>query len=175
MKILLIGPQGSGKSTQAKFLAEYLHIPYISTGDIFRQIASEDTGEGKRIKQIIESGNLVDDQTTANLLKLRLDQPDCQNGYILDGYPRNLEQKELVANLSFDKVLYISVLEDMVVERLLNRGRADDTDEGIRKRLNLYKEQTQPLLDLYKNQEILVEVDGRGDIQTVQNEIKKSI
>lgn len=175
MKILLIGPQGSGKSTQGKILAENLGVPYVSTGDIFRQIASQDSEEGKNIKQIIESGNLVDDKTTAELVKNRIEQEDCSKGFILDGYPRNLEQVSLVPALNFDKVLYINVLEQEVVERLLKRGRIDDTEEGVKRRLNLYREQTQPLLDFYKSKDILVEVNGKGDIQTVQDEIKKSL
>lgn len=175
MKILLIGPQGSGKSTQGKLLAEFLQIPYISTGDIFRQIASLDTDEGRKIKQIIESGHLVDDQTTAELLQKRINETDCQNGFILDGYPRNLEQVRLVPDLSFDKVLYINVLEQEVVDRLLKRGRPDDTKEGIKLRLNLYRGQTQPLLDYYKNQGLLLEIDGKGDIRKVSDEIKKSL
>lgn len=174
-KILLIGPQGSGKSTQGKLLAEYLQVPYISTGDIFRQIASQDSEQGKKIKQIIESGNLVDDQTTAGLLKKRIEQDDCSQGFVIDGYPRNLEQVSLVPTLNFDKVLYINVLEQEVVERLLKRGRIDDTEEGVKRRLNLYHQQTQPLLDYYKSKGILVEVNGKGDIKAVQDEIKKSI
>ena|SRR3989344_313118 len=174
-KILLIGPQGSGKSTQGKLLAEFLQVPYISTGDIFRQIAAQATTEGQKIKQIIESGNLVDDQTTAKLLQDRIEKDDCNKGFILDGYPRNLEQVRLIPNLNFDKVLYINVLEQVVVERLLKRGRLDDTEEGIKLRLNLYTEQTQPLLDYFKSKGILIEVSGIGDIQTVQDEIKKSL
>lgn len=175
MKILLIGPQGSGKSTQGKMLADDLHIPYISTGDIFRQIASEDSEQGKKIKQIIESGTLVDDQTTANLLEKRIKAIDCRNGYILDGYPRNLEQANLVPNLDFDKVLYINIPEQEAIERLLKRRRTDDTEDSIRLRLNQYQQQTRLLLDYYKNLGILVEVSGLGDIQSVQDEIKKSL
>lgn len=175
MKILLIGPQGSGKSTQGKMLADYLQIPYISTGDIFRRIAAEGSEEGKKIKQTIETGILVDDQTTARLLGERIKQTDCQSGFILDGYPRNLEQVRLVSKLNFDKVLYINVSEQAVMGRLLKRGREDDTEGSIRLRLAQYKEQTQPLLDYYKNQGILVEVSGMGDIQKVQDEIKKSL
>jgi len=175
MKILLIGPQGSGKSTQGKLLAEFLGVPYISTGDIFRQIALQDSEEGRKIKQTIESGRLIDNQTTVALLEKRIKEADCQNGFVLDGYPRNLEQVRLVPTLDFDKVLYINVLEQEVVDRLLKRGRPDDTKEGVKRRLNLYHEQTQPLLDYYKNQEILVEIDGKGDIRKVQDEIKKSL
>lgn len=168
MKILLIGPQGSGKSTQGKKLSESLGIPYISTGDIFRKIAQTDPA----VKQMIESGRLVDDETTIKLVRERLTESDCQNGFILDGYPRNVEQAQAL-NLNFDKVIYINVSERIVVERLLNRGRVDDTEQGIKKRLNLYKAQTQLLLDLYEN--ILVEIDGTGSIEKVQDEIKKSI
>lgn len=175
MKILLIGPQGSGKSTQGKFLANYLKIPFISTGDIFRQISQEDTDEGRRIKQILDLGQLVDDQTTIGLIKKRLQDPGCRSGFVLDGYPRTLEQAEEVSDLQFDKVFYFKIPQEVVLERLLKRGRADDTEEAIKKRLELYFTQTQPLLDYYKNLGILVEIDGIGDIQIVQDEIKKFI
>lgn len=170
MKILLIGPQGSGKSTQGKILADYLKVPYISTGDIFRQIAKTD----QRIKQILDAGELMDDETTVKLVKERLAERDSQNGFILDGYPRNLEQAEKI-DLNFDKVFYIHIPEEEVLKRLLRRGRADDTEQSIKKRLELYYSQTQPLLDYYKRLGILVEVDGRGQIQAVQDEIKKFI
>jgi adenylate kinase len=174
MKILLIGPQGSGKSTQGKFLAEYLKIPYISTGDIFRNIATQDSDEGKRIKQILESGQLVDDETTIDLTKKRLQQEDCGNGFILDGVPRTIAQEENLG-VSFDKVLYLKVLKEVVLERLLKRGRQDDTEDLINKRLDLYFNQTESLLDLFRQKGILVEIDATGDIQTVQDEITKSI
>lgn len=171
MKILLIGPQGSGKSTQGKLLAKYLQMPYISTGDIFREIAREN----KRIEQILKAGELVNDTTTIELVKKRLDESDCKNGFILDGYPRNLEQAKKIPDLNFDKVIYINVPDEIVLERLLKRGRADDTEQSIRLRLKLYQSQTQPLLDYYKNQSLLVEIDAKADIQKVQDEIKKSL
>lgn len=175
MRILLIGPQGSGKSTQGKLLAEYLKIPYVSTGDIFRGIAAQKTTEGKRIKQILDSGQLVDDETTIELIKRRLKMDDCRNGFILDGYPRNLEQKDNLKELNFDKEIYFNVPEEVVLERLLKRGRADDTEQSIKTRLSLYKTQTQPLLDYYKSQGTLMEIGGIGDIQTIQDEIKKFV
>lgn len=175
MKILLIGPQGSGKSTQGKLLSESLKVPYISTGDIFRQISLEETDEGKRIKEILNSGQLVDDDTTASFLEKRIENNDCQNGFILDGYPRNLEQVKKISDLNFDKVIYFNVSEQVVLERLLKRGRADDIESSIKTRLNLYYIQTQPLLDYYRNQGLLTEVDGSGDIQIIQDEIKKFI
>ena len=174
MKILLIGPQGSGKSTQGKMLSDFLQIPYISTGDIFRQIALEDSEMGRRIKQIIESGQLVDDKVTASLLREKINSEDCQNGFILDGYPRNLEQATLV-DLNFDKAIYINVPDEAAEERLLKRGRIDDTRESIRKRLALYREKTKPLVEKYKNKGILIEIGGTGRIEKVQDEIKKSL
>lgn len=174
MKILLIGPQGSGKSTQGKLLSDYLKLPYIATGDIFRNLASQDSEEGRRIKQILVAGQLVDDATAIDLIKKRIHESDCQSGFILDGYPRTLEQIQKI-DLKFDKAFYLKLPQEVVLERLLKRGRADDTEEAVKTRLNLYYLQTQPLLDYYKNQDILVEIDARGDIQSIQDEIKKSL
>ena len=166
MKILFIGPQGSGKSTQASLLAEYLNLPKISTGDIFRKLS--------KVKEILAAGKLVDDETTAEIVKKRLQESDCQNGFILDGYPRNITQKELF-DPQFEKVIYLKVPDEELMKRLLARGREDDTPESIRTRLNLYYVQTQPLLNYYKNQAILKEVDGIGAVEKIQDEIKKSI
>lgn len=173
MKILLIGPQGSGKSTQGKYLAQFLNVPFISTGDVFRQISSEDSEEGKRIKQILDSGQLVDNQTTVGLVKDRISRKDCANGFILDGYPRNLEQAKSIEDLSFDKVIYLKLPQEVVMDRLLKRGRTDDTKESIQIRLNLYYQQTEPLLAFYKNKGVLVEIDGVGEIENIQNNIRK--
>lgn len=174
MKILLIGPQGSGKSTQAKLLAEYLNIPHISTGDIFRSLIRKNVGIGQVIKGILEQGKLVDDQTTSSIVRERLKEDDCKEGFVMDGYPRNLEQlKEF--DPEFDTVFYLNVPEEVVLERLLKRGREDDIEESIRQRLNLYYQQTQPLLDYYKQKNILIEISGIGEIQRIQDEIKKSI
>lgn len=175
MKLLLIGPQGSGKSTQGKLLEKDLHIPYISTGEIFRNIASTNTKEGRRIRQILDTGELVDDKTAIKLIKQRIQQSDCQNGFILDGYPRTRNQAYRVADLNFDKAFYLKLPQAVALERLLHRGRKDDTKELIKRRLNLYYQQTQPLLDYYKNKGILLEIDATGSIKAVQDEIKKFI
>lgn len=173
MKILLIGPQGSGKSTQAELLAKNLSLPKITVGDIFRQIASEDTPEGKRIKDILDKGHLVDDQTTSEIVKARLQEADSQQGFILDGYPRTVEQLQIF-DPGFDQVIYVNVPEDEVINRMTERGRADDTEDLINKRLDLYYQQTQPLLDYYKNLGILIEIDGRGSVEDIQQKIRGS-
>lgn len=167
-RILFIGSQGSGKSTQAKLLSEYLNLPVISTGDIFRKLASED----QRIKNLLDEGKLIDDQTTAKIVKQRLTEADCQNGFILDGYPRNIEQIQLF-DPKFDLVFYLNVPKNVVLDRLIKRGREDDTKELIERRLNLYFRQTAVLLDYYRNLGILHEIDAQKSIEEIQNEIQK--
>ena len=118
MKILLIGPQGSGKSTQGKLMSDYLNIPFIVTGDILREIAGSDTAEGKRLKEILESGNLVDDETVVSLIKGRLQKDDCKTGFILDGYPRTLEQAQSIEDINFEKAIYIKIPKEETLKRL---------------------------------------------------------
>lgn len=174
MKILLIGPQGSGKSTQAKLLAEYLKIPFISTGDIFRIMAEEGSELGQRVKNILNKGELMDDETASEIVRNQLSTPDLSRGFILDGYPRNLEQVQLF-DPQFDRVIYLNVPEEELLKRLTARGREDDSPEAIKTRLDLYYVQTQPLLDYYKNQGILTEIDGIGSIEDVQQRIRDSL
>lgn len=172
MKILLIGPQGSGKSTQAKSLSEFLKVPFISVGDIFRKISLEDTEQGKRIKKILEGGQLVDDQTTSEIIRETLKDRDYQNGFVVDGYPRTEEQLRSY-DPGFDKIFYLDVPEEEVIRRLLARGRSDDSYDLIKTRLDLYYKQTQPLLDYYKNNGKLIHIDGTGSIEKVQDEIRE--
>lgn len=169
MKILMIGPQGSGKSTQAELLSKFLNIPKISTGDIFRELSKEVSEEAKRVKEILSQGKLVDDETTAAIVRKRVQK---ENGFILDGYPRNIHQIELF-DPDFDKVIYLNVPRKEAVKRLLARKRADDSEELINKRLELYDLQTQPLLNYYQKQGKLVEVSGMGDINQIHYEIQK--
>lgn len=171
MKILLIGPQGSGKSTQAKLLAEYLKIPVVSTGEIFRKLSQEKIGFGQIIRTILDEGRLVDDQITYKIVKDRLSQPDCKMGFVVDGYPRNIEQLRLF-DPQFDRVIYLDVPEQEVIRRLMERGRSDDTQESIKLRLDLYHQQTQPLLDYYKRMGILIEIDGEKAKEEVSKEIR---
>lgn len=171
MKILLIGPQGSGKSTQGKLLSGYLKIPVISTGDIFRQLATESSDLANRVKQTISEGKLVDDSTTSEIVQEKLDEEGYKNGFILDGYPRNIEQ---INNFDpgFDKVLYFNLPKEKSVQRLLNRGRADDSEDLINTRLDLYYQQTEPILEYYKNQGKLLEINADQDIDQVWEEVK---
>lgn len=164
MKILLIGPQGSGKSTQGKLLAQFLGLPYISTGDLFREMGGE-------IKQILDQGKLVDDQTTAKIVEAKLNGEEYRNGFILDGYPRTMEQIKLF-DPGFDKVIYLDLSDKEATKRLLVRGREDDTEELIAERLRNYHRQTDPISDYYRQKEILKQIDGLGSIEEIQQRIR---
>lgn len=172
MKILLIGPQGSGKSTQATILSEKLGVPKITLGEIFRQITTQNSSEGRRVKQVLEAGQLVDDQTAADLIKNRLNENDVKEGFVMDGYPRTLEQANIFDPV-FDKVVYLNVPRREVIRRLTQRGRWDDTLELINKRLDAYYLQTEPLLDHYKQKGILSEVQGVGGILQIAQKIRE--
>ncbi|MBI3109738.1 nucleoside monophosphate kinase [Candidatus Daviesbacteria bacterium] len=166
-KILFLGAQGSGKSTQGKLLAQFLGLPYISTGDIFRAM----TGE---IKQILDQGKLVDDQTTSKIVEEKLREEEYRNGFILDGYPRTMEQIKLF-DPGFDKVIYLDLSDEEATRRLLARAREDDTAELIAERLRNYHQQTDPVLDYYQQKGMLKQIDGLSSIDRVQQRIRDAI
>ncbi len=174
MKILFIGPVGSGKSTQAQLLADKLGLPLVQTGDLLREIAQEETALGQKVKADIQNGVLVDDKTVAEIIKDRLSKDDCQNGFIVDVYPRTKEQLELF-NPEFDQVFYIEIPDQVVEERLLKRGRVDDTAEVIQTRLKVYYQQTQPLLDYFQKHGILTTISGEGAVEEIQQKIRENI
>lgn len=172
-----MGPPGAGKGTQAKFIAEHFKIPAISTGDIFRANVSEGTELGVKAKRYMDAGEYVPDEVTNLMVRNRIDEDDAQTGFLLDGYPRTLAQvEELDGMIEFtghrlDAVVCLTVDQDEIVARLLQRaqveGRADDTEEVIRRRQEVYLEQTEPLIAVYKDRGIVHEVDGLGEVAEV--------
>ena len=197
MKIILLGPPGAGKGTQAKSISNRYSIPHISTGDIFRKNISENTPLGIEAKSYMDNGQLVPDEVTINMVKDRLQQDDCKNGYLLDGFPRTVHQAEALDNFltereeSIDTALLIEVPKEFILERMTGRRvcpscgasyhikfnppandgkcdlcgsdviqRKDDTEETVKERLDVYENQTQPLIDFYKNKKQLSVVDG---------------
>ncbi|EIE97432.1 adenylate kinase [Saccharomonospora glauca] len=170
-RVVLVGPPGAGKGTQAAALSQRLGIPHISTGDLFRKHVGEQTPLGKEAKRYLDSGELVPDTVTNEMVRERLAEPDAKEGFLLDGFPRTTKQADVLGELltengsSLDAVIELKVPEDMLVERLLGRGRADDTEEVIRRRQQVYRSETAPLLEYYSD--ILVTVDGVGSIDEV--------
>lgn len=184
-RLLLIGAPGAGKGTQAVKLAETFSIPAISTGDIFRYNVKNETELGKLAKSFMDKGEYVPDSVTNDLVRDRLQQDDAKAGFLLDGYPRTAEQvTELDSMLesngtALDAVVLLTADTDEVVRRLLNRaleqGRADDTEEVIRRRLEVYEEQTAPLIDVYAARNLVVTVDGLGPVEEVTARILQAL
>lgn len=207
MKIILLGPPGAGKGTQAKSISNKYSIPHISTGDIFRKNISENTPLGIEAKKYMDNGQLVPDEVTINMVKDRLQEDDCKSGYLLDGFPRTVSQAESLQeflasrNESLDTALLIDVPRDFILERMTGRRvcpscgasyhvkfnpavdnkcelcgsevvqRKDDTEETVKERLDVYERQTQPLIDFYRDKNLLSVVEGTRAI----NEVFESI
>ena len=171
MRLVLLGPPGAGKGTQAAILSEKLNIPHISTGDLFRANIGEGTPLGKEAKEYIDAGKLVPTDVTARMVESRLNEEDAKNGWLLDGFPRTVEQAEILQDLlsrngqKLDGVLNFRIDEDVVVERMLARGRADDNEDTIRTRLQVYRDETAPLIDHYRD--AIINIDAEGDVDEV--------
>ncbi|MGO1538353.1 MAG: adenylate kinase [Leucobacter sp.] len=182
-RLLIIGPPGAGKGTQASKIAERYGIPAISTGDIFRANIKGATELGKKVQAVIDRGELVPDALTNEIVEDRLAQPDAKAGFLLDGYPRNVEQVRALEGMldgdALDAVVLLAADTNEVVARLLKRaeteGRSDDTEEVIRHRQAVYAEQTAPLIELFTARGILVAVDGLGSIDEVAERISEAL
>ena len=181
LRAVMLGPPGSGKGTQAKMIAEGAGVPAISTGDMLRQAVAEGSELGLRVKEILDSGALVDDETMADVIAQRLAAADAASGFLLDGYPRTIGQAETLDGIlerrqeRLDVVLQIDVPEDELIRRALARQRADDTEDVIRNRQRVYREQTAPLIDRFKAQGVLEAIDGHQTIEQVQLDIQERL
>jgi adenylate kinase len=171
MRIVLVGPPGAGKGTQAARLSERLGAPHISTGDLFRDNMKNETELGQQAQRYVDAGDLVPDEITVGMVKDRLAQDDAQEGFLLDGFPRNAAQAgELEKVLSeldqrLDAVLLFEVDDEELIQRLTSRGRSDDTEDVIRHRQEVYRSETQPLIEHYRD--LLVTVDAMGSVEDV--------
>ena len=185
MRILLLGPPGSGKGTQGKLLSERLGVPAISTGDILRAAVREGTPLGRQAQAIMAKGELVPDDLMIGLIRERVAQRDAREGFILDGFPRTVPQAEALEALlsgngqALSAVLNFSVPEPELVERMLQRaraeGREDDRPETIRERLRVYRDKTEPLIGYYRKKDLVVEVPGVGTIPEITARVESAL
>lgn len=183
MNLIILGPQGCGKGTQARLLAEKLNLIHISSGDLLRREAEKRTEKGKILAEILNKGSLVPFDTVLELLEPAIKNAD--HGFIIDGTPRDLRQAEHLdwflnqINKKIDYVIYLSLPREDSLERLLKRAkienRSDDTPESINRRLDIYQKETTPVIDYYRNKNLLIEIDGRPDIDTIHQDILKKL
>jgi len=181
MRLILMGPPGAGKGTQAKVIATHFTIPAISTGDIFRANVAGRTELGVQAQRYMDAGEYVPDEITNAMVRDRIGLPDAKSGFLLDGYPRTLAQVDELDDMlgsydyALDAVVSMTAAQDELVGRLLQRaqieGRADDTEDVIRRRQEVYEEQTAPLIRVYRDRDLLVDVDGMGEIDVVTHRI----
>lgn len=184
-RLLIVGPPGAGKGTQSARISQSFGIPAIATGDIFRQNIKDGSPLGLKVKAIVDAGDYVPDSLTNELVASRLDEADAADGFLLDGYPRTLEQVDYLGRLlsgkgqTIDAVIQLVADQDEVVTRLRNRaleqGRTDDTEDAIRHRQEVYVRETSSLIAVYRDRGLLVEVDGLGDIDEVSSRIASAL
>lgn len=184
MRIVFLGPPGSGKGTQAKLLSERTGIPAISTGEMLRAAVAEGTPLGQQAKAVMERGELVSDAIMTELVRERIRRPDAAQGFILDGFPRTVQQAESLAamlgnGLPLSAVLNFSVPEEVLAARLLERaraeGRADDRPETVRERIQIYREKTSPLVGYYRERGLLNEIDGVGSVPEISSRVARAV
>jgi adenylate kinase len=180
MKLILFGPPGAGKGTQASLIQDHYNIPHLSTGQIFRDAIKNETKLGKKVKFILDAGDLVPDETVVDLVAEEIKKDQYANGYILDGFPRTVAQAESFdeilneKNQSIDAFISLKVPEAELINRILSRDedRSDDTEEGVRKRLKVYENETRPVKEYYADKGMVFEVDGTGTIDEIFSRIK---
>ncbi|MBE9042360.1 adenylate kinase [Oscillatoriales cyanobacterium LEGE 11467] len=174
MQFIFLGPPGAGKGTQAQKLADFCQVPHISTGDILRQAVAAGTELGKKAQGYMTRGELVPEEVMLDLVRERLQMTDARAGWILDGFPRTVSQAEFLEELllqmekSCDGAINLDVPDEVIVDRLLGRGRADDTEDTIRRRLSVYREQTEPTIEFYRQRQCLRVVDGNRPVEEVR-------
>ena len=179
MRLVLVGPPGAGKGTQAVRLAERLDVPHISTGDLFRANLAQQTPLGQEARRYMDAGDLVPDSVTVEMVRERLTHDDAGKGFILDGFPRTLSQAAALSDLlaergeDLDAVVEFNVPEEELVQRLLGRGRTDDTEDVIRRRQQVYRQETAPLLEHYGDR--LVTVDAVGDVEEITDRVSDAL
>ena len=177
--LLFLGPPGAGKGTQAGLMSDSFQYLHLSTGELLRKEVDLKTNLGIQVKEIINSGKLVKDELVLEIVRKNLLKKN--KGWILDGYPRNISQANSLnkvledINQQLEMVFYLDVNEEILVKRLLNRGRADDNENTIRTRLSIYKETTEPLIDFYREKNILVNIDGDRELKIISDEIKQKM
>ena len=177
--LLFLGPPGAGKGTQAGLISESSQYLHLSTGELLRKEVDLQTNLGNQVKEIINTGKLVKDELVLEIVRKNLLKKN--KGWILDGYPRNISQANSLNQVlegieqSLEMVFYLDVNQDILVKRLLSRGRTDDNEDAIRTRLNIYKETTEPLIDFYKNRNILEKIDGDRELKMISDEIKQKL
>ena len=180
-QLIFLGPPGAGKGTQAETLASNWKIPHISTGEILRQAMRELSALGIKAQGYVDRGELVPDRLVLDLVEQRLSQPDTQSGWLLDGFPRNVSQASFLDELLQKRnqgatcVVNLEVPDEVLIARLLGRGRRDDTEEVIRRRLEVYREQTEPLISFYRDRQQLVAVNGNQPPESVSAEVETLI
>lgn len=179
MRLLIVGPQGAGKGTQAALLADSLGIPHVSTGDLFRANLAGGTELGMLAKKYMDAGELVPDEVTQEMVADRVAQPDAERGFLLDGFPRNVPQADWLNGMleKLEKPIEVVVLltapDEVLLDRMLARGRADDTVDAISRRLDIYHRETKPLIEYYNGR--VVHVDGVGDVDEVHDRVLAAV